>query len=137
MHKTIFILLFILFNLNSYSQIIKCKTTGFASRSKNEISEIWTEWSDFKEVEILLIIDPDNDRIKIFSKEDQVYDIIKSYESEIDQDGDKTIKWLCVNEDGIKCIVRLVKLYSQEGRSQIYVDFEDFMYVYNIYKLDD
>jgi hypothetical protein len=84
----------------------------------------------------LLTIDGDNNRIKIFSKQEQVYDIIKTYESVIDDDGDKTSKWLCINEDGLKCFIRLVKLNSQEGRNQIYVDFDDLMFAYNIYRLD-
>ncbi|MFY7739593.1 MAG: hypothetical protein ACOVQC_03665 [Flavobacterium sp.] len=131
-----FTLISTLFILCSYGQVVKCKTTGLAFRSKDETTDLWSKWSEFEAVELLLIIDADNNRIKIFSKEEQVYDIIKTYESIIDDDGDKTSKWLCINEDGLKCFVRLVKLNSQEGRNQIYVDFEDLMFVYNIYRLD-
>lgn len=131
-----FTLILTLFIFSCHGQVVKCKTTGFAFRSKDETTDLWSKWSEFEAVEILLTIDGDNNRIKIFSKQEQVYDIIKTYESVIDDDGDKTSKWLCINEDGLKCFIRLVKLNSQEGRIQIYVDFDDIMFAYNIYRLD-
>lgn len=136
MKKIILVVFFITIANISYSQVIKCKADAIAIKTKNEYSEKWSEWSKWEEVDILITIDPDKDRVKVFSKVEQVYDIIKSYGESYDEDGDKTIKWQCVNDDGLKCTVRLVKLYSKEGKSQLYIDFSDMMWVYNIYKLD-
>ena len=53
-----------------------------------------------------------------------------------DVDDDETLKFQCVNEDGLKCFVRFVILKSQNGRKQLYVDFADMSWMYNIYKMD-
>lgn len=120
----------------SFGQVTKCKATGCSYKTKNEYTKKWSDWSDLQEVDILITIDFKNDRIKVFSKKDQVYDIIKYYEKETDDENDETFKYLCVNEDGLKCYVRLVKLNSRGGRRQLYVDFSDMMLLYNIYVLD-
>jgi hypothetical protein len=136
MKRTILTILLSTIFFSAFSQVIKCKADAIAIKTKNEYTDRWSDWSKWEEVDILITIDPTNDRIKVFSKKDQVYDIIQSYGETYDNDGDKTIKWQCVNEDGLKCIVRLVKLYSVDGKSQLYIDFADMMWVYNIYKLD-
>jgi hypothetical protein len=113
----------------SFSQVTKCKAYSFAHKEKNEYSGRWSEWSSWEDTEILIAIDSENDRIKIFSKVDQIYDIIEYKGTRTDADGDDIIEWICVNEDGLKCGVRLVKLNSKGGKSQIYIDFADFMFV--------
>ena len=124
------------FGANSFGQVIKCKATSIAFKEYNEYSERWSDWSDWEDVNILITFDVDNDRIKIFSKEDQIYDIINDLGESTDSDGDVTYKWLCVNENGLKCHVRLIKLNSKGGKNQIYVSFNDISWVYNIYMLD-
>lgn len=136
MRKTLFALLLTTLVSISFAQVTKFKSSGFATKFKNEYSGNWGKWSDFKETEVLITIDLTNERIKIFSKKEQVYDIIKYFDKETDSDGDETIEFQCVNEDGLKCHVRFVILNSQNGRRQLYVDFSDVMWVYNIYRLD-
>ncbi len=123
------------FGANSFGQVLKCKTTSIAIKTYNEYSERWSDWSDWEDVNILITLDVDNDRIKIFSKENQIYDIIKDIRKSTDSDGDETYEWLCVNEDGIKCGVRLIQNSLGEER-QIYVEFSNMMWGYNIYVLD-
>ena len=129
-------LFFVGFTSLSSAQVLKVKADAISIRTKNEYTGRWSDWSKWEEVNILITIDPDKDRIKIFSKKVQVYDIIQDLGEDYDKDGDKTWKWLCVNEDGLRCHVRLVKLYSRGGKSQLYVDFNDMMWVYNIYSID-
>ncbi len=136
MKKLLFAILFTLLANTLIAQVTKFKSTSYASKTKNEYTKKWSKWSAFEETEVLITIDLTNERIRIFSKKEQVYDIIKYYDKETDSDGDETLQFLCVNEDGIKCFVRFVVLNSQNGRRQLYVDFADMMWVYNIYKLD-
>lgn len=120
-----------------YAQVSKCKATGLSFKTKNENTDRWSAWSDMESVDILITIDVDNERIKIFSKKEQVYDIIQSYKLYTDDDGDDVLKFQCVNEDGLKCMVRLLRLNSQNGKRQLYVGFADMLWVYNIYFLDN
>jgi hypothetical protein len=136
LRPTLSCIIFLLITNISLSQIVKFKATSLAFKDKNEITQEWSDWSDWEEVDVLMLFDIEKDRIKIFSKEEQVYDIIQNKGSSTDSDGDETLEWLCVNEDGLKCGVRLVNLISQDGNRQIYIDFSDFIFVYNIYLLD-
>lgn len=129
---TIFFMVF----FSAFSQVIKCKAKSVAFKEKDEYTGNWSEWSNWQDTNMLIVIDFSIDRIKIFSNEDQIYDIIQEKGTRTDSDGDETLEWLCVNEDGLKCGVRLVKLNSQGGTSHMYVDFANFMVVYNIYRLD-
>jgi len=126
----------VLFTFQSSAQVTKFKSTEFATCIKNDYTGKWGAWSSFKETEVLITIDLSKERIKVFSKVEQVYDIIRYYDKTIDRDGDETLKFQCVNEDGLKCYVRFVILNSKGGQRQLYVDFSDMMWVYNIYHLD-
>lgn len=129
-------ILLVFFTSITLAQVTKFRTNSFSMKTKNEKTKQWTKWSEAEKADILITIDIENNRIKIFSKGEQVYDIIKYYEKVTDDEGDETIQFQCVNEDGLKCIVRFVILNSREGRRQLYVDFADVMIVYSIYKLD-
>lgn len=131
----IFIIL-VLISTASFSQVIKLKAFEIAFKYKNENTQRWDQWSDWEDVDILVTIDSDPQRIKIFSEKEQVYDIIKYKGETTGSDGDITSEWICVNEDGRKCGVRIVKLNSNNNIQQLYIDFADFIFVYNIYALD-
>ena len=131
----IFIIL-VLISTVSFSQVIKLKAFEIAFKYKNDKTQRWDQWSDWEDVDILVTIDSDPQRIKIFSEKEQIYDIIKYKGETTDSDGDITSEWICVNEDGRKCGVRIVKLNSHNNIQQLYVDFADFIFVYNIYALD-
>lgn len=130
-----FILLLGLFTLAmhmGYSQVYKLKSSSVAFKYKSTDDE-WTNWSDWEETSVIVVLDTENDRIKIFSKEPQIYDVIEDEGEKTDEDGDDIWSLYCVNEDGLTCRVRLVQLNSQEGRLQLYVDFNDMSWAYNVY----
>jgi hypothetical protein len=116
-------------------KVIKLRSTAFSSKHKiNEYK--WSNWSDWEEASVLITIDTDNDRITIYSSERQVYDIAENEGESTDEDGDETLSLYCIDDEGLKCTVRLVFLYSQNGKNQLYVDYNDISWVYNVYALD-
>jgi hypothetical protein len=118
-----------------HGKVIKLRSTAFSSRHKiNEYK--WSNWSDWEEASILITIDTDNDRITVYSSQRQVYDIANNEGESTDEDGDKTISLYCIDDDGTKCRVRLVYLNSQNEKIQLYVDYIDVSWVYNVYALD-
>jgi hypothetical protein len=120
---------------STHGKVIKLRTTAFSSRHKiNEYS--WSNWRDWEKASVLITIDTDNDRITIYSAERQVYDIAENEGESTDEDGDETLSLYCVDNDGTKCRVRLVYLNSQNERIQLYVDYSDVSWVYNVYALD-
>lgn len=130
--------LLVLFTLstNLQAEVIKCKAYGFSyqyNKPKTGISGAWASWTD---TDILITIDIDHERIRIFSENEQDYTIIQFFGEKIDRDGDKILTFSCVNEEGIKCNIRIVKLLSKDGTSQLYVDFSNITWVYNFYRIN-
>lgn len=136
MKKILSLVLFIFLSQLTLGQVVKFKSTGLAITAKDDITQEWTDWSEMKPTEVLIVLDVDNDRFKIYSKVEQTYDVIGSEEPITDSDGDLTLKFICINEDGLKCTVRLVTLYSQNNQEQLYIDFGDTKFVYDIYALE-
>jgi hypothetical protein len=120
---------------SAQKKVIKLRSTAFSSRHKiNEYK--WSNWEDWKETNVLITIDTENDRITIYSAERQVYDIAEDEGESTDEDGDETFSLYCVDDDGVRCRVRLVYLNSRDGEVQLYVDYSDMSWVYSVYALD-
>ena len=123
------------FSVTAFGQVYKLKSTSFSSKYKiNDYR--WSEWSEATETSVLITFDLDKERITIYSKTTQVYDIAEYEGKTTDEDGDDFYSYYCVNQDGATCRVRLARLNSQNGRNQVYVDFSDMKWMYNVYSLD-
>lgn len=109
------------------AEVVKLKATSFAYMTQTNYG--WTDWTDWESCNILVVVNVDKDIITIYSNETQEYDIVEELDSETDS---KSIsyKFLCVNEDGNRCHVRLRVLDS--GQMQLYIDFSDARWVYNV-----
>lgn len=118
----------------AFAQVVKLKTTQGSVKVKTDGA--WGEWSEWKDLSVLTVFNFDKKRITIYSKEVQVYDIITTYEKVADDDGDETIKFECVDNDGEICYVRFVILKSQNNKLQVYIDFDKIKLAYNVYGLD-
>lgn len=134
MKKVILSFLLTAIYLFSFSQVYKFRSYDFVYKTNSKYG--WTKWSEPVENNILIVFDLDKQRVSIFSKETQVYDIYKIYEKETDKDGDYIFEYACIDDAGLKCHIRWVKLNSQNGRLQVYVDFKDIMWMYNVNLLE-
>ena len=126
--KILLLISFVFLIFNSTAQVLKFKVTSVSFKSYDEINQKWEDWTNVEEVDILGVMDVDNGRIKIYSDTEQTYDIIESKGTRTDSDGDDIFEWVCINEEALKCGVRLVTLNSQESRKQLYVDFSNFLF---------
>jgi hypothetical protein len=127
--------IFLTISTNVFGQVYKLKSTAFSSKYKiNEYK--WSEWSDATESSVLITFDLTNDRITIYSKETQVYDIAEYEGQTTDEDGDDIFSYFCIDEDGTKCRLKWLTLNSQNGRMQMYVNYDNMIWLYNIYSLD-
>jgi hypothetical protein len=134
MKKSFAIFIFLVFINICNAQVLKFRS--YSSSFKSNGTYGWTKWSEPTENNILIVLDLDKNRVSIYSKETQIYDIYKSYEKVTDSDGDYIFEYACVDADGLRCHVRWVKLNSQNGRIQVYVDFSDMMWMYNVNLLE-
>lgn len=129
------LLLLILLPQFSAGQVYKLKSTNFSSRIKLDDGS-WSKWNEPTEANVLITIDLNKDRITIYSKETQVYDIVDYEGKTTDDEGDDSHSYYCVDDDGNTCRVMTLKINSQSGRLQMYVYYADMNWLYNIYLLN-
>lgn len=128
--KKLLLSLFCLFSLTLSAQIQKYRTTQFAIAS---VTNGRYSWSDWESSNLYLYINLDTDQITIYSTSIQIYQIYSAYNNGnayLDSEGGKTIKFNVIDQDLDKGTVRL--RVDREGNSQVYIDFADVAWVYNV-----
>ena len=117
----------------SYSQTYKFKTSGYSILKKNENGK-WGKWSDLSLVNILVSLDTDKNRILVYSQAIQLFDII-TYQPESESESDLVYSFSCKDNDGIDCTVSIITRKKQENRKQLYITYDDYVIVYNIFSI--
>lgn len=103
------------------------KATEFAVRVVD--NGHWTKWSDWESVDINIKFDLSNDLIIIYSQETQIYKVLEQVKSPYDSNGTQ-VKFRVLDQDYDKGFLRL--RVENNGNSQIYVDYADISWVYNV-----
>jgi hypothetical protein len=127
------IIFFFLFQFVAYAQVYKMKAFAFSFKYEQE-NGLWTNWSEWEECNVLCTIDANKERISIYSKETQIYDIIENEGSFYDEDGDWIWPLVGIDNEGGMCRVRIIK--KESGDIELYVDYEDIIWAYSVYNLD-
>ena len=75
------------------------------------------------------------DVIEILSPKAQIYNITEYNDFYIDKDGGRTAKFSFVDQDGYRGVIRLC--IEKNGNSQMYVEYANIMWVYNLIRIGD
>lgn len=121
--KKVLLLLFVVFSIAAQAQVYKFTAT----HSNYLLEEVWGEWKD---TEILIVVNFDKSSIQIYSKDIQTYDIIQFQDNAIYPDYEES-SMLCVDKEGIRCTVDLVT-YKSERNPELYVKWKNAQLVYSI-----
>lgn len=131
----ILIILLVSFCMASVAHASVSKLTAYSWAYKYVVDDgQWTAWSDWEDCNILVVFNPDKDRITIYSSTTQEYDIISMDDWESDGEGGKVTEFDCVDAEGLRCGVRW--RIDKDGDQQVYVDYNDFRFVYNLKSKD-
>lgn len=103
------------------------RTTEFAYRVKNYGE--WSDWSDWEKSSMKVKIDQSKDVIVIYSNETQIYKVIEVLDPPYDPKGEQ-VAFRVIDQDYDVGRVRL--RVENNGNCQIYVDFNDLSWVYNV-----
>lgn len=126
-----FVFIFLLSNFG-ISQTYKDRAIEVSYKTINSYGN-WTEFSDWQDCNIIIVTDLDNKTFTIYSKEIQEFDIIKFFPTKTDENGQKIYEMLCVDKDGKRCHIRHRFLNKgQYARTQLYVDYNNIIFVYNL-----
>jgi len=95
------------------------------------------DWGEWEDTNIKICVDDDKDLVTIFSKDKQKYVITgadndgEEYE---DGDGGKQYRFFVVDQDNDEGELRI--RIQKNGTLQIYIDFADVAWVYNVKSID-
>ena len=106
------------------------KTTAFASQTYNYYTQSWNNWTSWQDSNVNIKFDLSNDIISIYSTQTQVYSVFNVGTAYIDTGGGRQIKFNARDGDGDRADIRL--RIEKNGNSQIYVDYADMRWVYNV-----
>lgn len=90
-------------------------------------------WSDWKKSSVRIKIDYAQDKITILSEDVQIYKILSIVSAPYDNNG-KQVRFRVIDQDGDYGYVRF-RLVNDSYENQIYVDFTDISWVYNVTSL--
>ena len=106
----------------AYSYAIKYKTEYNRSNSAG--------WSNFERCDVDIEFKMDDDVIVIYSNKTQIYAIYENAGTCTDKEGGKQQGYYVIDQDYDKGMIRL--RIARDGTSQIYIDFNDVGWVYNV-----
>ena len=122
-----FMLLFTLTSSDVIAQNVQWyQTTEFAYKLKGY------DWSDWEPTKMNVKMDLSQDKITIYSNDVQIYRVISTETPPYDPSGQQ-VKFGIVDQDGDYGYLRL--RIENNGNSQIYVDFNDISWVYNVIRI--
>lgn len=134
MKRFILATLFTLMSMFSFGQVQWYQTTGFKQAQVVNGQYYWP--SQWQSSSMRISIDLGNDLITVYSPRTQVYAIYDSYnngQAYRDNNGGTQLKYYAVDQDYDKCTVRL--RVESNGNSQIYIDFSNIAWVYNVRRI--
>jgi hypothetical protein len=130
MKKFILGIIVVLFTaIPSFAQVINFKATSVAIKEKGY------QWSDWQRCSILITFNLRTDKVVIYSKSIQIYKVLTSGENFIDDSGGEQVKYRVIDQDDDLGSMRL--RVETNGNSQIYIDFADVSWVYNVIRIDE
>ena len=108
------------------------KTTSFAYRQVIGYGT-WSNWTPWEPSDMYITIDLDRDLIKVYSPTTQIY-FVQSYDtSYTDSSGGRQVQYTVIDQD--RDVGRIRLRVERNGNSQIYVDFSNVMWVYNVKRI--
>ncbi len=129
-----FLLLLIVFCFGfqtSYAQPIRFKTSSVSFTDKKNDGS-WNEWSDFVDANVMITLDAKKDLIIINSSEVQSFKI-KAYGEIEDTEELNIVPFECVDNKFSKCNILIITKKKENNRMQIYVNYNEVKFVYNVY----
>lgn len=129
--RLILVSFFVLFAFSSQAQVYRFKASSFSVLEKQQNGK-WGKWSEATPSNIVITLDGNKDRIIIDSSEQQLFRI-DAYREKISSDTDDIVSFDCRDNDGSLCTIQIVTRKNQDNRKQIYVNYHDVKFVYNIY----
>jgi hypothetical protein len=103
--------------LSNAQTSVRLRTSAVTYSYYNSDSKSWGKWVDRKDCNVLINIA--SGRVKIFSAETQIYDVIKVDDKVVTEDGTTLYTYHCLNKKDQECNI-IYKIYPK-GDMQFFV----------------
>lgn len=131
MKKILIILLISLGVLSAEAKSIWFTGYSYAVKYKNNYNRNNSQgWSNFQKCNVDIEFKIDDDVIVIYSNRTQAYAIYENAGTYTDNEGGQQQGYYVLDQDYDKGMIRL--RIARDGTSQLYVDFNDVGWVYNV-----
>lgn len=135
MKRIILILILNVICITGFSQLIKYRTQSFSECTLNKVTGEWV-WAPDAKTNVLITIDLDNLRIKLYTAEVLVYEIVRFDDESTTEDGDIVTSLSCIDRDGKPVGIRHLKPKRNNLVNQLYIDFPETIFLFNMNRLD-
>mgnify|MGYP003435920811 CR=1 FL=1 len=113
-----YIVLFLFFaSVTTYAQKFNFKTSGYMVSQKDKKGN-WSDWSKLQKSEMTVLLDMESHRIVVYSEVLQLFSIMKYGNQETIGDDD-VVKFNCVDNNGVECVVTIYTRKKQGSRNQL------------------
>lgn len=114
----------------STAQTYKFQTSGYSVLEKNDKGK-WGDWSELDLINIPIILDTSKHRIVVYTPVLQVYAILEYIEIK-ENKTDIIYSFECKDENSDACTLMIITRKQQGNRKQLYINYENRIYLYNI-----
>lgn len=128
--KKYLLILLCFISISGYAQVQWYRTTQYAEATIINNRYYWGDWESSN---MRLCIDIGNDQIIVYSPRTQIYQVYGVYNNGqpyVDDSGGTNIKFYVIDQDYDRGNIRL--RVEKNGNSQIYIDFSNVAWVYNV-----
>lgn len=133
MKKIILFIILAITSISSFAQIQNYRSTHFSYKIKND-NGVWSDWSKWEDSNLKIIFDLSNDIITIKSPKVQVYRVLEYLKNFTDSAEGRQVEFSVIDQDYDIGHLRL--RIEKNGRSQIYIDFENIIWCYVVVRTD-
>lgn len=132
MKKLLLILICLVGFISAYSQTQWYNSKSYAYKDSDYYGN-WNNWSSWIKCNVNIKFDLNSDLIVIFSNKTQVYRVTEFNGTKYENDRSQQAYFKAVDQEGDRCGIRL--RIESNGNSQIYVEFSNVMWVYNVIRI--
>ncbi len=129
MKKQLTILLWVLFfGATLQAQVYRFEVSGVSMSVKQK--RTWSEFTAFKPARFVASLNTPKNYIAIYSEIEQYFKIQKYYD-EKQENGKQILGFDCVDLNGETCYIE-IQTRKKENMSQLYINYDDRILVYNM-----
>ena len=127
MKRILIVLISIVLSISAFAEVQWYNSKSYA------VKQVGYSWSNWQACDVNIKFDTNSDNILIYSNKTQYYKVTKYHGWRYENDGSQQAYFTANDYNGGWCTIRL--RIETNGNSQIYVEYSNAMWVYNVIRV--